>query len=67
MTVGMMEDFAVVFGAFFGGVEDCVCFGDFYEAFARVGVGGVAVWVVRFGEGVEGSFEGERLAWKELR
>ena len=62
MTVGMMEDFAVVFGAFFGGVEDCVCFGDFYEAFARVGVGGVAVWVVGFGECVEGSFLGQEVS-----
>jgi hypothetical protein len=58
VAVGVMEDFAVVFGAFFGGGEDCVCFRDFYEAFARVGVRGVAVWVVGFGEGVEGSFCG---------
>jgi hypothetical protein len=53
MAVGMMEDFAVIFGAFIGGAEDGVGLGYFYEAFAGFGVVGVAVWMVSFGEGVE--------------
>lgn len=45
---------SVVLLAFCGRAECCVGFGDLDEAFRGVGVGGVAVWVVGFGEGVEG-------------
>ena len=44
---------AVVGGAFCGGAERGVCFGDGDEAGGRRGVVGVVVWVVGFGECVE--------------
>jgi hypothetical protein len=48
-----------VVGLAFGGVaEDGVRFGDFDEALGGSWVVWVAVWVVGFGEFVEGSFRG---------
>ena len=47
------EEVAVVAGALFGGAEDCVGFTYFDEAFGGVGVGGVEVGMVGFGEFVE--------------
>jgi hypothetical protein len=51
---GVEVQVSVVLLAFCGRAECCVGFGDLDEAFRGVGVGGVAVWVVGFGEGVEG-------------
>ena len=49
------EDLAVIFLTRSGGAEDCVGFGDGDEAGGGCWVVGVAVWVVGFGEGIEGS------------
>lgn len=51
---GVEMQISVVLLAFGGGAERCVGFGDLDEAFRGVGVGGVVVWVVPLGEGVEG-------------
>jgi hypothetical protein len=52
--VGVQVQIAVVLLAFCGRTEGCVGFGDLHEAIGGVGVGGVTVWMVGFGEGVEG-------------
>jgi len=61
---------SVILLPFCGRGERGVRFGDLDKAFRGVRIGGVAVWVVGFGEGVEGS-EGGILApalerWREL-
>jgi hypothetical protein len=52
--VGVEMEIAVVLLAFGGRTEGCVGFGDLDEALGGIWVGGVAVWMVGFGEGVEG-------------
>jgi hypothetical protein len=55
VVVGGVEmEISVVLLAFGGGAECCVGFGDLDEAFRGVWVGGVVVWVVPLGEGIEG-------------
>jgi len=52
--LGVQVEIAVVLLALRGRAERCVGFGDLDEAFGGLWVRGVAVWVVGFGEGVEG-------------
>lgn len=54
--------FAVVGLAFCRRAEDGVGFGDFHEAGGGTGVVGVAVWVVGFGEGVEGPLLDKKIS-----
>ncbi len=49
---------AVVILAYLGRGEDGVGLGDLYEAVGSFRIIGVAVGVVCFGEGIEGSFGG---------
>lgn len=51
---GVEMEISVVLLAFCGCAERGVGFGDLDEAFGGVWVGGVVVWVVPFGEGIEG-------------
>jgi hypothetical protein len=62
------EEVAVVAGALFGAAEGGVSFADLYEAVGGVGVVGVEVGVVGFGEFVELSVRvlvGFELGWSE--
>jgi hypothetical protein len=55
VVVGGVEmEISVVLLAFCGCAERGVGFGDLDEAFGGVWVGGVVVWVVPLGEGIEG-------------
>lgn len=59
------QNVAVVFGAFLRVGEGRVGFAYAHEAAGGIGVGSVVVWVVGFGEGVEGpggGGKGGRLA-----
>jgi hypothetical protein len=56
VVMGVQVELVVVLLAFCGRAEGCVGFGDLDEALRGIWVGGVAVWVVSFGEGVERSF-----------
>lgn len=62
---GGRDDAAVVFGAFLRRAEDGVGFAYLDEAGGGVGVVGMEVWVVRFGEGVELSFGGVVSKWED--
>jgi len=59
--MGVEMQIAIVLLTLCGRAEDCVGFGDFDKVFGSVWVGRVAVWVVGFGEGVEGSLVVEML------
>ena len=48
-----MEVFTVIFLALGGYTESCVSGRDFHEARRGIGVGGVAVWMVEFGERIK--------------
>jgi hypothetical protein len=62
--MGVQLQVSVILLAFCGGAEGCVGFGDFDEALGGVGVRGVAVWVVGFGEGVEGPGDVVRIRFQ---
>lgn len=55
VVVAASHDIAVVAGTLFGMREDAVGFAYAHEALGCVGIARVVVWVVGFGEGVEGS------------
>jgi hypothetical protein len=54
MVGGVQMEFTVVLLAFCGRGESGVGFGDEDEALGGAWVGRVTIWVVGFGEGVEG-------------
>jgi hypothetical protein len=54
---GVQVQLPVVLLSFGGRAKGRIGFGDEDEALGGVGVGGVAVWVVGFGESVEGPGE----------
>jgi hypothetical protein len=61
--VGVQVQIAVVLLPFCGRAERGVGFGDLDEALGGVGVRRVAVWMVGFGEGVEGPGEGSLMSF----